>query len=408
MSDLNYYKITGLSDTVQFGKDGGFIKYSSVDSQFYLTQNDEITPAPIEGSNLIGTNNVIVTGATGTLSIIDASIGYDSAEVLQFLGSKAFIVPVGDNSSRPTVPKLGMFRLNIESTPYLEIYNGTQWQNMLQASAAGSSTQIQYNNNGILGASSRFTLSFDEAQSTTTLQLGDPASYSNTATLASSIAYIDGASSSSDRQGTNIKIRGGNNSGTGNGGSVTISGGYSITSGMYAGSVALMGGESSVGNHGHVLAYTINSTGGTEERLRIAGGTGAWGLGGPNYGNAGQVLTSNGYNDPPTWQTVAGLVKQPFAFNSNSTTYITVIPTDGVIMSISIIIISAFDDPATTITVGDAAVSDRLFAASDNLPGVIGSYTVYPNYVYGASTQITLTLTGSSAAGSGVVTVSYE
>lgn len=408
MSELNNYTITNLSDTVQYGKNGGFVKYLTADSQFYLMQQDQITPAPLQGSNLIATDNVVVTSAEGTLSIIDASIGYDSAGVLHFLGSGAVMIPVGDNAARPVTPKLGMFRLNIESVPYLEFYTGSNWQSLNDIPAAGSSTQIQYNANGKLSAGSRFTLSFDEAQSTTTLQLGDPQSYASTTTAVASVAYIDGGSSNSDRQGTNVKIRGGNNSGTGSGGNVTISGGYSITSGMYAGSVVLMGGESSVGNHGNVMVYTLSDNSGTEERLRIAGGTGAWGLNGPNYGNSGQVLTSNGYNAPPSWQTVAGLVKQQFAFNSNSTEYVVVVPTDAIILSIGIVITSPFDDPTTTISVGDAAVPDRLFAAADVLPGVAGSYTVYPNYVYGAATQVTITITGSSSAGAGVVTVSYE
>ena len=43
------------------------------------------------------------------------------------------------------------------------------------------------------------------------------------------------------------------------------------------------------------------------EKFRINGGgsgNGAWGLGGTNYGSAGQVITSNGSTSAPTWQTV--------------------------------------------------------------------------------------------------------
>ena len=43
------------------------------------------------------------------------------------------------------------------------------------------------------------------------------------------------------------------------------------------------------------------------EKFRINGcgsGNGAWGLGGQNYGTAGQVITSNGSTSAPTWQTV--------------------------------------------------------------------------------------------------------
>lgn len=46
-------------------------------------------------------------------------------------------------------------------------------------------------------------------------------------------------------------------------------------------------------------------TGGSE-RFRI-GTSGQWGVGGANYGTAGQVLTSNGASAAPSWQLPAGL-----------------------------------------------------------------------------------------------------
>jgi hypothetical protein len=45
---------------------------------------------------------------------------------------------------------------------------------------------------------------------------------------------------------------------------------------------------------------------GGSTRLTVLATTGAWGLGGANYGTAGQVITSNGSGAAPTWQTVAG------------------------------------------------------------------------------------------------------
>ena len=49
----------------------------------------------------------------------------------------------------------------------------------------------------------------------------------------------------------------------------------------------------------------IFATGGTTERLRIAS-SGQIGLGGANYGTAGQVITSNGSGSAPTWQDASG------------------------------------------------------------------------------------------------------
>jgi hypothetical protein len=47
------------------------------------------------------------------------------------------------------------------------------------------------------------------------------------------------------------------------------------------------------------IPFRLNAAG--SERLRISS-TGAWGLGGANFGNLGQVMTSNGVGSPPTWQ----------------------------------------------------------------------------------------------------------
>ena len=48
------------------------------------------------------------------------------------------------------------------------------------------------------------------------------------------------------------------------------------------------------------------ATGGSTERLRI-GSSGQIGLGGANYGAAGQVITSNGSGSAPTWQDGGGI-----------------------------------------------------------------------------------------------------
>jgi hypothetical protein len=403
MADLKYYQLAGVADAIKFSKDGGTLKYVTTQTEFALTQSDVSVLAPLALSTVKSQLGVSISETTGTLSIADATLSYDSTGTFKFDGSASVMIPVGSNAARPT-GKVGMIRINSESTPFLEVYNGTIWQNMSVSTAAGSSGQIQYNNLGLLDASNRFKISFSEAQANTTITLGNPASFSST----SSIATIQGESSTDTKQATTVELRGGNNSGAGNGGSVSIVGGYAITSGTYAGNVVLMGGESSVGNHGSVYVYTIDNNGGTAERLKIAGGTGAWGLGGENYGSAGQVLTSSGYNAPPVWSTIAGTVKYPFGFNSDPTNNLFVIPTNSAVLSVSIVITTAFNDTSTTVVVGDSAQSDRLMQAEDSLPAVVGAYTVYPNYVYGIGTQLILSISGTSSVGSGVVVISYE
>lgn len=320
MSDLNNYKITELSDTVQFGLNGGVLKYVSTGRNFVFSQQDENVLCQINSASAIFSDSISILSSTGTLSIHGAQLGYDSGS-LHFIGSGSVIIPVGVNAARPSSPKVGMLRFNTESSPYLETFNGTQWVGV-SSTAAGATTQIQYNSSGQLSANSRLAITFNELQATTTLKIGDPSSFTH-ASSTSSIAYIDGGISTDGKQGTNINIRGGNNSGTGNGGNAIISGGYAIGAGTQAGNVVLLGGESSVGNHGHVLIYTVDQNGGTAERLKICGGTGAWGLEGNNYGTSGQVLTSNGHNSSPAWTTLSSVMAPESATVYSIPTYAT-------------------------------------------------------------------------------------
>jgi hypothetical protein len=66
-----------------------------------------------------------------------------------------------------------------------------------------------------------------------------------------------------------------------------------------------------------VFRWQTKDVGGTmAERFRIAS-SGQIGLSGANYGNVGEVLTSQGSGSPPTWA-AAGGGSQPFvAFGAN-------------------------------------------------------------------------------------------
>jgi len=107
-----------------------------------------------------------------------------------------------------------------------------------------------------------------------------------------------------------------------------ISAGSSITATTYYGSGANLTGISvdttkietgntqvqtiDTGSDGHVK---ISTEGG--ERLRI-GSSGQIGLSGTNYGNSGQVLTSQGGSSAPTWTTVASGGASNISFNSGN------------------------------------------------------------------------------------------
>lgn len=87
---------------------------------------------------------------------------------------------------------------------------------------------------------------------------------------------------------------------------LTLSAGDGLNGVSAGGSLILQGGTNLQGGSGHVIIKTAtdNSTSTTlAERFRFAQ-NGAIGLGGANYGTAGQVLTSSGSSGSPTWTTV--------------------------------------------------------------------------------------------------------
>ena len=114
-----------------------------------------------------------------------------------------------------------------------------------------------------------------------------------------------------DTNGGNIGIYAGDFQDTGisivNAGSVTIKGGKffgtSLT-GSTGGNVTLRSGEGPGAETQQYWGNLYFETGPIEQ-FRITG-YGEWGLGGANYGTAGQVLTSGGTGAAPTWQTVTG------------------------------------------------------------------------------------------------------
>lgn len=56
------------------------------------------------------------------------TLNYDDAtKVFSFALSSALTIPSGNNAQRPTTSTLGMLRVNTQSTPVLEMYNGTGW-----------------------------------------------------------------------------------------------------------------------------------------------------------------------------------------------------------------------------------------------------------------------------------------
>ncbi len=80
-----------------------------------------------------------------------------------------------------------------------------------------------------------------------------------------------------------------------------------------------------------------------------------------------------------------------------------------VIQSVSIIIMTSFDDPTSTLSVGDVGDVNRLLATTDNLATAVGTYQVDPAFKYGVATALTLSISpGTSTQGSGLVVFTYQ
>ena len=119
MANVKNFGLIGVGADLQFGKAGPRIINNL--GMFHLKAQDGTTDAPLFTAGITSSaGDVSLT--TGNLSLIDAtsniSIGTDtylarqSAGVFKFLGSKAFIAPVGATGTRPVTGATGMIRVN--------------------------------------------------------------------------------------------------------------------------------------------------------------------------------------------------------------------------------------------------------------------------------------------------------
>jgi len=123
-------------------------------------------------------------------------------------------------------------------------------------------------------------------------------------------------------------------------------------------------------------------------------------------GSTGQNLTV--VAGAPAW-TDAGSTEVSFNYGDATPKNLVLVPANTVVTGVSIIILTPFDDPASTLSVGDAGDVQRLLATTDNSTSVAGTYSTEPAYKYTMSTQLTLSISpGTSTVGSGIVIVYYQ
>ncbi len=123
-------------------------------------------------------------------------------------------------------------------------------------------------------------------------------------------------------------------------------------------------------------------------------------------GNAGEVLATDGTD--VYWEST-GQFEMLFNYGDATPKNLMIIPANKIIESVSIVLMTAFDDPATSLSIGDAGNVNRLLSTTDNTTLVAGTYTTEPAYKYAVNTQITLSITpGATTQGNGLITITYQ
>ena len=99
-----------------------------------------------------------------------------------------------------------------------------------------------------------------------------------------------------------------------------------------------------------------------------------------------------------------------FAYGDATPTPILTVTADKVVYSVELIITEPFDGTGASVTVGDAAVPDRLMATGENALTLVGSSTTAPAYGYGVDTPVLLSITPGAGAsqGRGVIMIRVQ
>ncbi len=337
---------TGITNTLSIVRDGTGNTSPLKLSATQIALNDQIWPT-VGGT----TGQALVIGSSNNLVWQDVSLPIASSSVL---GG----VKIG---SGLTIDGAGVLNATASA---LAIASAT----VLGGIKVG--TGLAIDGSGILSSTGALPTGMNYTSNS--LTLGDPSGTANIVTSGSSnltIATPDfsggtgslllqagtNTSSTPSQTGSGVTIKGGGLAGTvdnGVGGAVTLQGGtpLSSTSGIgggvnllaangpsSGGKVSIQAGNGTVGNGDggivEITAGTKSGTGSAGSVLFTTGGTerfkldgsGAWLLA-SDPGSSGQVLTSNGAANPPTWQSVGtggvtfngGTITNPLIINSAS------------------------------------------------------------------------------------------
>lgn len=105
---------------------------------------------------------------------------------------------------------------------------------------------------------------------------------------------------------------------------------------------------------------------------------------------------------------IDGIVQAPFSY-TDSTVNIVTVPAGKTITDISVIVFTAFSNPAASVKVGTTGNTELFVQPADSRLASEGTYTVPLGYYVASDTQVKLTVTSSSSsAGNGLLTLNYR
>jgi len=120
---------------------------------------------------------------------------------------------------------------------------------------------------------------------------------------------------------------------------------------------------------------------------------------------AGNAIIANRANSSAT---VDGYIKVPFQYNNASPKNVAVVPANAVVSQVDVIVNTAFDDNAATLSMGTMANANLLLNATDSKPNISGTYAAMPGQLFLSDTWVVLTITpGTSTTGSGMIVIYF-
>jgi hypothetical protein len=171
--DLNSNKIVNLAPAAFAGDAVEYSQFVAATTVVAITGGTingttigETTRSSGKFTTLSANSTLGVTGATTLSSTLDVTGAATFTANSAFNGTGALKIPAGTTGQQPT-PVTGMLRYNSTSNLF-EGYSASAWTN-LGGGAAGSNTQVQFNNSGLLAGSSALTFN-GTTLATTTLQ----------------------------------------------------------------------------------------------------------------------------------------------------------------------------------------------------------------------------------------------